>query len=208
MLNKTCDLFISELGSNAPVPGGGSAAALVGAVGIALGTMVGELTTGKKTYAAYEEEIQQLIGRSCVITDKMKAAVQKDIDSFKPLSDVYRMPNSSDEEKAVRREAMQKALTPAAEAPLELAELCVEALEVLDRYSEIGSRLAVSDAATGSVMCLAALKSARLNVLVNTRMMEDTELRLKFEARADDAMSRGTEISRVTYERVENILMG
>lgn len=208
MLNKTCDLFISELGSNAPVPGGGSAAALVGAVGIALGTMVGELTTGKKTYAAYEEEIQQLIGRSRVITDKMKAAVQKDIDSFKPLSDVYRMPNSSDEEKAVRREAMQKALTPAAEAPLELAELCVEALEVLDRYSEIGSRLAVSDAATGSVMCLAALKSARLNVLVNTRMMEDTELRLKFEARADDAMSRGTEISRVTYERVENILMG
>lgn len=208
MLNKTCDLFISELGSKAPVPGGGSAAALVGAVGIALGTMVGELTTGKKTYAAYEEEIQQLIGRSRVITDKMKAAVQKDIDSFKPLSDVYRMPNSSDEEKAVRREAMQKALTPAAEAPLELAELCVEALEVLDRYSEIGSRLAVSDAATGSVMCLAALKSARLNVLVNTRMMEDTELRLKFEARADDAMSRGTEISRVTYERVENILMG
>lgn len=208
MLNKTCDLFISELGSSAPVPGGGSAAALVGAVGIALGTMVGELTTGKKTYAAYEEEIQQLIGRSRVITEKMKAAVQKDIDSFKPLSDVYRMPNSSDEEKAVRREAMQKALTPAAEAPLELAELCVEALEVLDRYSEIGSRLAVSDAATGSVMCLAALKSARLNVLVNTRMMEDTELRLKFEARADDAMSRGTEISRVTYERVENILMG
>lgn len=208
MLNKTCDLFISELGSSAPVPGGGSAAALVGAVGIALGTMVGELTTGKKTYAAYEEEIQQLIGRSRVITDKMKAAVQKDIDSFKPLSDVYRMPNSSDEEKAVRREAMQKALTPAAEAPLELAELCVEALETLDRYSEIGSRLAISDAATGSVMCLAALKSARLNVLVNTRMMEDTGLRERLEARADDAMSRGTEISRVTYERVENKLMG
>lgn len=208
MLNKTCDLFISELGSNAPVPGGGSAAALVGAVGIALGTMVGELTTGKKTYAEYEEEIQQLIGRSRVITENMKAAVQKDIDSFKPLSDVYRMPNASDAEKALRREAMQKALTPAAEAPLELAELCVEALEVLDRYSEIGSRLAVSDAATGSVMCLAALKSARLNVLVNTRMMEDTELRSKLESRADDAMSRGTEISRVTYERVENILMG
>lgn len=208
MLNKTCDLFISELGSSAPVPGGGSAAALVGAVGIALGTMVGELTTGKKTYAAYEEEIQQLIGRSRVITEKMKAAVQKDIDSFKPLSDVYRMPNSSDEEKAVRREAMQKALTPAAEAPLELAELCVEALETLDRYSEIGSRLAISDAATGSVMCLAALKSARLNVLVNTRMMEDTGLREGLEARADDAMSRGTEISRVTYERVENKLMG
>lgn len=208
MLNKTCDLFISELGSSAPVPGGGSAAALVGAVGIALGTMVGELTTGKKTYAAYEEEIQQLIGRSRVITEKMKAAVQKDIDSFKPLSDVYRMPNSSDEEKAVRREAMQKALTPAAEAPLELAELCVEALETLDRYSEIGSRLAISDAATGSVMCLAALKSARLNVLVNTRMMEDAGLRERLEARADDAMSRGTEISRVTYERVENKLMG
>ncbi len=208
MLNKTCDLFISELGSNAPVPGGGSAAALVGAVGIALGTMVGELTTGKKTYAQYEEEIQQLIGRSRVITEKMKEAVQKDIDSFKPLSDVYRMPNSTEEDKAARREAMQKALVPAAEAPLELTELCVEALEVLDRYSEIGSRLAVSDAATGSVMCLAALKSARLNVIVNTKMMEDEKLRSEFDSRADAAMEKGTAISRITYERVENKLIG
>lgn len=208
MLNKTCDLFISELGSNAPVPGGGSAAALVGAVGIALGTMVGELTTGKKTYAEYEEEIQQLIGRSRVLTEKMKAAVKKDIESFKPLSDVYRMPNTTAEEKAVRHEAMQKALLPAAEAPLELTELCVEALEILDRYSEIGSRLAVSDAATGSVMCLAALKSARLNVIVNTKMMEDDELRNRLDARADEAMTRGSEISRATYERVENKLIG
>ena len=207
MLNKTCDLFISELGSNAPVPGGGSAAALVGAVGIALGTMVGELTTGKKTYAEYEEEIQQLIGRSRVLTEKMKAAVKKDIESFKPLSDVYRMPNTT-AEKAVRHEAMQKALLPAAEAPLELTELCVEALEILDRYSEIGSRLAVSDAATGSVMCLAALKSARLNVIVNTKMMEDDELRNRLNARADEAMARGSGISRVTYERVENKLIG
>lgn len=208
MLNKTCDLFISELGSNAPVPGGGSAAALVGAVGIALGTMVGELTTGKKTYAQYEEEIQQLIGRSRVITEKMKEAVQKDIDSFKPLSDVYRMPNSTEEDKAARHEAMQKALVPAAEAPLELTELCVEALEVLDRYSEIGSRLAVSDAATGSVMCLAALKSARLNVIVNTKMMEDEKLRSEFDLRAAAAMEKGTAISRITYERVENKLIG
>lgn len=208
MLNKTCDLFISELGSNAPVPGGGSAAALVGAVGIALGTMVGELTAGKKTYAQYEEEIQQLIGRSRAVTEKMKAAVQEDIEAFKPLSDVYRMPNSTDEEKAARREAMQKALVPAAEAPLALTELCVEALEILDRYSEIGSRLAVSDAATGSVMCLAALKSARLNVIVNTKMMEDEKLRGELDARADAAMAKGTAISRATYERVENKLIG
>lgn len=208
MLNKTCESFISDLGSNAPVPGGGSAAALVGAVGIALGTMVGELTAGKKTYAQYENEIHQLIGRSRGITEKMKDSVQKDMDAFKPLADVYRMPNSTDDEKALRNTAMQKALLPAAKAPLELAELCLEALIVLDRYSEIGSKLAVSDAATGSVMCLAALKSARLNVIANTKMMTDEKLRNELDTRADVAMLKGMTISDATYRRVENKLIG
>lgn len=208
MLNKTCDSFISELGSSAPVPGGGSAAALVGAVGISLGTMVGELTTGKKTYAEHEEEIQQLIIRSREITEKMKVAVKKDMEAFEPLARVYRMPNSTEEEKVLRNTAMQKALLPAAEAPLELTELCLEALQLLDRYSEIGSRLAVSDAATGSVMCLAALKSARLNVIVNTKMMTDEKLRIELDTRADEAMVKGSAVSDATYKRVENKLIG
>jgi len=202
MLERSCIDFLDELGSSAPVPGGGSAAALVAAVGMALGTMVGELTTGKKTYAQYEEEIQALIGRSRALTQELKAAVYRDIEAFEPLSMAYRMPGKTDEEKAAKEKALQESLTPAAQAPLMLAETCLEAIKLLDRYSEIGSRLAVSDAGTGSVMCLSALKSAALNVLINTGMMKDTDLKANLEQRLAAAVSEGERLSAITYDRV------
>jgi formiminotetrahydrofolate cyclodeaminase len=208
MLSKSCNLFLDELGSNAPVPGGGSASALVGAIGTALGTMVGELTTGKKTYAQYEDEIQQLLAESRSLTEVMKESVQKDMEAFKPLSVAYKMPNSTDEEKEAKNKAVQESLEAAASAPLELAENCVKALKLLDRYSEIGSRLAVSDAGTGALMCLAALKGARLNVLTNTRMMEDGSLREKLDTRLSTAVSEGERIARTTYARAEKIMIG
>lgn len=208
MLSRSCEVFLSELGSNAPVPGGGSASALAGAIGIALGTMVGCLTTGKKTYAQYEEEIQSLIAESRRLTEEMKAAVQKDMTAFEPLSVAYKMPNTTEEEKAAKNRAVQAALQPAAEAPLELAELCVEALRILDRYSEIGSRLAVSDAGTGAVMCLAALKGARLSVLINLNMMEDVSLRDALYERLEAACREGEAVCARTYLRVEKQLSG
>lgn len=208
MLNKTCDAFIAELGSSAPVPGGGSAAALVGAVGAALGTMVGELTRGKKTYARYEAEIIELIADSRRVTEKMKASVQRDVEAFRPLAEAYRMPAATEEEKAAKQKAVQASLYGAAAAPLELAELCVEALRLLDRYSQVGSRLAISDVGTGSAMCLAALKGARLNVLANTSAMTDLTLKKELEERIAKATADGQRISDATYACVEKKLIG
>ena len=208
MLSKSCESFLSGLGSNAPVPGGGSASALVGAIGMALGTMVGELTTGKKTYAQYEEEIQQLLQASRSITEEMKEAVLRDIEAFAPLSDAYRMPGETDVQKKEKNKAIQATLQAAAEAPLFLAETCVKALKLLERYSEIGSRLAVSDAGTGAAMCLAALKGARLNVLINLKLMEDAALRDALAARLETACREGEEISARTYARVEEMVSG
>lgn len=203
MLNKTCNLFIDELGSTAPVPGGGSASALIGAVGAALGTMAGVLTTGKKSAAPYEEELQELIKTSRDMIERFKLAVNRDVTAFEPLSQAYRLPNQTEEEKEARSKAIQDNLLSATEAPLELAELCAEALVILDRYSKVANKMVISDVGVGAAACEAALKGARLNVLINLRSMKDETLRNELADRLETACTRGYEASRTAYERVE-----
>ncbi len=203
MLNKTCHEFIDELGSSAPVPGGGSTAALFGALGAALGSMAGYMTTGKKSAAEHEEELQKLIASSKDITERFKNAVNRDVTAFEPLAQAYRLPNKTEEDKQHRARLIQELLPSATEAPLELAELCVEALLVLERFSEIANKLVVSDVGVGAAACEAALKGARLNVLINLRSMEDEELRKKLSDRLEEASSRGYQLSHRIYEHVE-----
>lgn len=203
MLSKSCTEFLSELGSSAPVPGGGSASALVAALGAALGTMVGELSKDKKSTVGHEEEMSELIKRSKELTEKAKDAVMRDVTAFEPLAAAYRFPSGTEDEKAARTEAIQSGLIPAAEAPLQLAELCAEALEVLNGYSKIGNRLAVSDAGTGAAMLEAALKGARLNVLINLRSMKDEEKKAGFAERLDKAYTEGMKLAEEAYVRVE-----
>lgn len=208
MLNMTCIDFVDQLGSNAPTPGGGSASALVGAVGIALGTMVGELTTGKKTYSQHEPELAELIPAAKALTEEMKAAVNKDVTAFEPLAQAYKMPNGTEEEIAARQTAIQDGIVAAAEAPLELAELCVRALRVMERFSIIGSRLAISDAGTGAAMLQAALMGARLNVLINLKSMKDEETKAEMSRRLEDATAYGSALAKEIYDRVEAACRG
>lgn len=204
ILNQPLTEFIDELGSKAPVPGGGSAAALTGAIGIALGTMVGELTIGKKKYAEYEAQLSNLIFRSRELIEQFEESIIRDIEAFKPLSDVYKMPSSTEEEKEKKRAAMQEALIPAVEAPMELAELCVKALRILDSLSLIGTKMAISDAGSGATICEAALKSARLNALINIRSLEDEGLKKSYLDRLDAVTDTGLHLAEITYQRVEN----
>lgn len=203
MLNQTCKEFIDVLASKEAVPGGGGASALAGAIGIALGSMVGELTTGKKTYAQYETEISNLIFRSQELIREFEALVEEDAKAFLPLSEAYKMPNSTEEEKAARENAIQSGLVAAAEAPLQIAEACLKALRVLDSFSLIGSRLAISDAGTGAAICLAALKGARLNVLINLKSMKDQEKRKELSDKIDAITDSGIHLAEITYSRVE-----
>ncbi len=203
MLNKTCHTFIDELGSTAPVPGGGSASALAGAIGAALGTMAGVLTTGKKSAAEHEEELQELIAESRRLTERLKEAVNRDVTAFEPLAQAYRLPNKTEEEKRIRGEAIREHLVSAAEAPLELTELCAEALQVLDRYSRIANKMVISDVGVGAAMCEAALKGARLNVVINLKSMEEGAVRKELSDRLEAATVQGLETARIVYDRVE-----
>ena len=205
MLNQTCREFIDALASREPVPGGGGASALVGAVGMALGSMVGELTLGKKKYAEYETEISELLFRSRELIDEMEQMVRKDAEAYLPLSEAYKMPHSSEEEITARDQAIQDALTAAAEAPLELAETCLKALRILDSFSLIGNRLAISDAGAGAAVCLAALKGARLSALINLKSMKNKEKRKELSDKLDAITDSGIHLAEITYARVEKL---
>lgn len=202
MANQSMNAFIEVLSSKEPVPGGGGASAYVAAIGMSLGTMVANLTTGKKKYAAYQEEIDALIEQAGQITCELTAFMDKDAKAFEPLSKAYGLPRSTPEEIAARDEIMEKALCVASEAPLQLMEKVLEAMKVLDRLSIIGSRIAISDVGVGIQMAKAALNGASLNVFINTRLMKNEDTAIEMNRRADEMLIEGNELAEKVYDEV------
>ena len=178
--------FTELLASPAPVPGGGGASALAGAVGIALGDMVGELTVGKKKYAGVEDEIKALMAKAQDLRVKLLACIEKDAAAFEPLSKAYGIPKDD----PGRDEAMEQCLRDAAAAPLEIFDLCCEAINLQKEFAEKGSRLVISDTATGAALCRGALYGAAVNVKVNTGLMKDRACAEKLNAHIDGAMEQ------------------
>ena len=174
--------FTEALSSKDPEPGGGGASALVAAVGISLGNMVGSLTIGKKKYAAVETEMLIWMKKAQDLRLSLLELIDADADAFLPLSEVYKMPKDDPE----RAERMEKALEGAAAVPMQLLELCCEVLDLMERFAENGSVLAISDAATGAVVCKAALQGAWINLKVNTSAMKDREKAELLEKEAQD----------------------
>jgi formiminotetrahydrofolate cyclodeaminase len=170
---KTIPDFISVLASKEAVPGGGGASALVGAVGAALGNMVGSLTTGKKKYASVEAEIIELKKKSTALQDELIALIDKDAEDFEPLSKAYGLPCETEEQKAEKAKIMEKCLKDACATPFKIMEKCAEGIKLCEQFALKGSRLALSDAGVGVAFCKAALLGASLNVFINTKAMKD-----------------------------------
>ena len=172
---STCTEFVEVLASKAPVPGGGGASALVGAVGTALGNMVGSLTVGKKKYADVEEEMWELKGKCDQLQKDFLRLIERDAEVFEPLSKAYGMPKETEEEKAEKARVMAIVLKDACSVPMEIMEKCCEALDLIKEFAAKGSKLAISDAGVAATFCKAALKGASLNVYINTKSMADRE---------------------------------
>ena len=185
-----CDKFTEALASGDPVPGGGGASAMVGALGVALGSMVANLTVGKKKYADVEEEIIRLRERAGVLRDRFLVLIQKDADNFEPLAKAYGMPKDTKEQQEAKAEVMEKALREACSVPLEIMKLSCEAIELHNEFAHKGSTLAVSDAGVGVEFCKAALRGASLNVFINTKLMSDRDHAAKVNDQANDMLDR------------------
>ena len=186
MTMESCRKFVEVLASNAPTPGGGGAAALVGAVGTALGNMVGSLTVGKKKYADVQDEIMDLKIKCDDLQTELLDLVKKDADGFEPLAKAYGIPKDDPNRAAI----LEQATLDACAVPMEIMEKCCEALDYIQIFAEKGSRLAVSDAGCGAVCCKAALQSASLNVFINTKSMKDRAAAEELNRRANDMLTK------------------
>ena len=183
--NSTCADFVAALGTKSPVPGGGGASALVGAVGVSLGNMVASLTIGKKKYAAVEAEMLALQEAAERLQGELLALIQRDAEVFAPLAAAYRLPKDSDAEKAHKAQVMEAALREACSVPLELMQKCAEAIVLLETAAVKGNSLAISDAGVGAAFCKAALIGASLNVSINTKAMHDRAYADRLNVMAD-----------------------
>ena len=197
-----CNEFVDVLSSKAPVPGGGGASALVGAVGTALGNMVGSLTVGKKKYADVEEEMYSLKEKATKLQEELLRLVERDAEVFEPLSKAYGMPRATEEEKAEKARVMEIVLKDACSVPMEIMEKCCEAIELLEVFAEKGSTLAISDAGVGAAMCKAALLGASLNVYINTKSMKNREYAEELNAKCDAMLEKYPPMADRVFESV------
>ena len=177
------------LSSKAPVPGGGGASALVGAVGAALCNMVGNLTVGKKKYADVEEELRGLMEQVTEIQNRFLQLIDEDAEGFAPLAKAYGLPSGTEEEKAKKAEIMEKCLNDACGVPMEIMENCCRAIDLIEIFAAKGSVLAVSDAGVAAACCRAALKGASLNIYINTKSMKDRKRGDELNQKCDEMIA-------------------
>ncbi len=183
-IELSCEGFAAALAAKEPVPGGGGAAALVGALGAALCSMVGNFTTGKKTYADVEEDVQRMLVEAEAVRARLLELVQEDADAFYPLSRAYAIPRDDPN----RARTLEEATKHACVAPLEMMRQICHAIELLEEMGQKGSRMLLSDVGCGALLCRAALEAASINVFVNTKTLRDEEFAHATEAEADNML--------------------
>lgn len=198
MLEKPATQFLSELSSNAPVPGGGGASAAVGAFAAALGMMVTNLTIGKKKYADYEEEVKAVRDRLEGLRDQLIDLVDADAVAFEPLSKAYSIPKDDPERDTI----MENALYEASVVPMSIMETVLAAAKELEILVEKGSKLAVSDVGVGILFAQAAIEGASLNVYINTKSMKDRDRAAALDAKADAIIAEGAALKERIYSGV------
>ncbi|MCX8031363.1 MAG: cyclodeaminase/cyclohydrolase family protein [Thermodesulfovibrionales bacterium] len=202
MVDKSCKEFIEALASKAPVPGGGGAAALGGAIGMALSNMVGNLTVGKKKYADVEPEVKDLLEKGYKIIAELESLVDKDAEVFEPLSKAYGLPKNTPEEIKIKEETLEKCSKDACSVPMEIMRKAYEGIKILHRMGQIGSMLAISDVGCGVVFMKAALISGKLNVIINLNTIKDQNFVKSTTEEMERLVNEGSKIADETLNLV------
>jgi formiminotetrahydrofolate cyclodeaminase len=173
MIDEPLGAWLDALASNAPAPGGGAAAALCGALGAALVTMVGRFTVGRPKYAEYEEQVQKLLRNSERAREMLTTLMDADAKAFHMVALAYRMPKKTAEEKAKREEIIQEALAAASDVPVMVAEIAREVITMAELMANMGNRSVLVDVGSAVYLSIAAMQAATLNVRENLRHLHD-----------------------------------
>jgi len=206
MKDKSVQQFLDELASKSATPGGGSVAAVMGAQSAALVSMVCNLTIGKPQYAEVETEMQVLLKKSEALREKLTSMIKADIDVFDRLMAAYGLPKETDEEKSVRSAAIQSVLIDATEVPLMCASACREAIELSRSAADKGNLGVISDAGVAVMAAYGGLKSAALNVYINTGCLKDTVFAEAKVAELEIILNGADAAAEETYQLVKTKL--
>lgn len=198
LTNQSCAAFAAALASKTPVPGGGGASALVGALGAALCSMVANYTIGKKKHAAVEDDVKAILAQAEELREKLLALVDADAAAFEPLSRAYAIPKDD----PGRDEVMERCLRAAAQPPMELLRLSCQAIDLHRELLDKGSAMVLSDVGTGVIFCWSALYGAWLNLKVNTKPMKDRAYADGMNREADALVNKYWKIADQVYEAV------
>lgn len=198
--------FLDQLASSASTPGGGSAAAIMGAMGAALVSMVANLTVGKKKYEDVQEEMQDFLDQSETLRERLTGMIQADVDVFDKVMAAYGMARETDEEKSLRSLTIQAALKEATDVPLACAQLCSDVIELCRPVAEKGNLNVISDAGVAVLAAHAALRSAALNVYINIGGIRDEEFVRDRREKLEFVLSGAGVATETVYELVKSKL--
>ncbi len=179
--DKKIKSFLDMLASKSPTPGGGSTAALVGAMSAALLSMVGNLTIGKEKYQDVQEDIRRLLKKSEKLRDDFERLIDKDVDAFNQFMAIMKLPKETKEQMEDRNKKIQTALIEAANVPLEIARRSRDVLFICKEISEKGNKNVISDAGVGAILADATLESAILNVKINLTMIKEKKIKIQLD---------------------------
>lgn len=196
--------FLDELASPSPAPGGGAVAALAGAVGAALTSMVCHLTIGKKKYADVEQDMARILTQAEQLRGQFTALIERDTEAFGKVMDAFSLPKETDPQKALRGAAIREATKEATLVPLEVMKHCIDALALAQQVASLGNSNAVSDAGVSALMLHAACSAAALNVRINLRSLDDVE----FVGWKTDEMQSILNTSSMMLEEIQSLVDG
>ncbi|BDV33186.1 methenyltetrahydrofolate cyclohydrolase [Methylocystis iwaonis] len=199
---ETIGKFLDELASNAPTPGGGGAAALSGAMGAALVSMVCNLTIGKKNYEAVSEDLKKTLARAEELREALTKGIDEDVVAFNTLMGAYGLPKATDEEKTARTAAIQEALKAATLAPLATCKVCYEVIALSKEAADKGNLGVISDAGVAVLAANAGLRSCALNVFINAKSIKDRDFAETQLAEVNALLAKAAAETEAVYEVV------
>jgi formiminotetrahydrofolate cyclodeaminase len=206
LVKQNIKMFLDEVASSSPAPGGGSVAALAGALGAALTSMVCNLTKAKQGYEPVQNEIAETLEKSEELRKDLTDLIDRDTDAFNEVIKALQMPKETEEQKEQRRNAMQTAFKQAAEVPLQTARKCVQILEVAHVVAEKGNKNSISDAAVSALMAQTGVQAAMLNVRINLSSIKDQDyvqqVTTELQELLQNAMQKSTDILNIVEKNL------
>jgi len=197
--DQKLDEFLEDLASSKPAPGGGSAAAVAGALAAALSSMVANLTIGKEQYKDVEGAFEGILEKAEVLRKEFLQAIGEDIEAYNKVMDAYGLPRETEEEKKKRRETIQSALKGATEPPFKMAELAGDVLELSKECALSGNSHAVTDAGASAILAQAAARTALLNVDINLSSISDSDF-------VEEKRRKRNDLSKASREKAEEVV--